>query len=231
MKEPLIKGKNIVKIFHDENSTYEALKGASLMVYEGEFIGISGSSGSGKTTLLGLLGCLELPTEGELDLFGFNVYELDDQAQSDLRLSKIGYIFQEHNLLPALTVYENLELPMRLLKKEAEEIQKRVDELLEVVELGELGTRYPSQLSRGQRQRIAAIRAFVNNPSVILADEPTSDLDPTNSSIILELLYNLNREKKTTIIMAATDPELFNGYTTRNLRLIDGKLHETTSNR
>jgi ABC-type lipoprotein export system ATPase subunit len=224
MQEPIIRTQGLKKQFRDENTVYDALKGVSFSVYEKEIIGLSGSSGSGKSTLLGILGCLETPTEGELTLFGYNVMKLNDKELSELRLRQIGFIFQEHNLLPALTVQENLELPLRLLNQDRLTRSGRVDELLEIVELEDLRDRYPSQLSRGQRQRIAAIRAFANEPRLILADEPTSDLDPENAEILLSFLKQLNKQKGTTVIIAATNPEIFHGITDRNLTLFDGKI-------
>ena len=227
MQEPIIRAKDLKKQFNDENTVYEALKGATFSIYEKEIIGLSGSSGSGKTTLLGILGCLEIPTEGELTVFGYNVMRLNDKELSELRLKQIGFIFQEHNLLPALTVQENLELPLRLLNQDKQTRGKRVDELLEIVELETLRDRYPSQLSRGQRQRIAAVRAFANQPRLILADEPTSDLDPHNAEILLQFLRLLNKQKGTTVIIAATNSDIFKEITDRNLELVDGKIYES----
>jgi len=230
MQEPIIRAQDLKKQFRDENTIYDALKGATFSVYEKEIIGLSGSSGSGKSTLLGIIGCLETPTEGELTLFGHNVMKLNDKELSELRLRQIGFIFQEHNLLPALSIQENLELPLRLLNQDQSTRRNRVDELLEIVELETLRDRYPSQLSRGQRQRIAAIRAFANQPKLILADEPTSDLDPDNAEILLQFLKLLNKQNGTTVIIAATNPDIFNQITERNLKLVDGKIkvpHQT----
>jgi len=230
MQKPIIRAQNLKKQFKDENTAYDALLGVTLTVYEKEIIGLSGSSGSGKSTLLGILGCLETPSEGELTLFGYNVMKLNDKELSELRLRQIGFIFQEHNLLPALTVQENLELPLRLLNQDKTTRRNRVDELLEIVELETLRDRYPSQLSRGQRQRIAAVRAFANQPKLILADEPTSDLDPENAEILLQFLRLLNKQNGTTVIIAATNPDICNQITERNLKLVDGKIkvpHQT----
>ena len=225
MAEPIIKTVNLSKTYGlDDGSGVKALDNVNLEVYESEIIGITGPSGSGKTTLLGVIGCLESPTSGELMLFGKDVGRLTDKQLSEIRLRRIGFIFQEHNLLPALTVHENLELPLYLAQVPRHERMERVKELLEVIDLEYLSSRFPSQLSRGQRQRIAAIRAFVNNPKIILGDEPTSDLDRENASILMRFLKRLNEENQTTIVLAATDEEAFHGVTGRGLHVIDGKV-------
>jgi putative ABC transport system ATP-binding protein len=218
---------NITKIYSDDqHGVFKALDDVSFEVSEPEILGISGPSGSGKTTLLSIIGLLEPPTSGTLKLLGKNTGTLDDSKLSEMRLHEIGMIFQEHNLLPALTVYENIELPLRLEKLPKNHRDDRIHELLEIVSLGDLGDRYPSQLSRGQRQRVAAVRAFANNPRIVLADEPTSDLDKENASILLDYLKFLYEEKGTTIIFAATDRDAFKPISTRRLRLVEGRLVE-----
>lgn len=224
MVEPLIKVEHLTKIFSDSLSEYKALDDISFTVQSSEILGISGPSGSGKTTLLSIIGCLEKPTSGSITLFGENVEKLDDKTLSNIRLNHIGFIFQEHNLIPALTVQENILLPLTLSKKDPKGNKKKVRELLEKVGLSQLEQRYPSQLSRGQRQRIAAIRALANDPKIILADEPISDLDPDNSEILLAFFKELNEKKGTTIIIGATKPEDFKGNTHRTIRLVEGRL-------
>ena len=150
---------------------------------------------------------------------------MNDSQLSQLRLREIGFIFQEHNLIPALTVNENIELPLTLLKRPKKERMNRVRELLKIVELENLGDRYPSQLSRGQRQRIAAVRALANEPKIIIGDEPTSDLDQQNAKILLDFLKHINQEKGTTLVLAATDREAFQGITTREVDLVEGRLN------
>jgi putative ABC transport system ATP-binding protein len=225
MQEIVIKAINLTKVFRDDLSDHIVLEDINLEVYSGEFIGISGVSGTGKSTFLSIIGGLEKATKGSLELFGENIDQMNDKQISDIRLNNIGFIFQEHNLLPALTVYENIELPLLLAKIQKKERLQRVRELLLIVGLEDLGKRYPSQLSRGQRQRIAAIRAFANNPKIILADEPTSDLDKDNAQILLTFLKTLNKEYGTTIIILATNPEVFIEYTSRNMRLEENRLY------
>ncbi len=225
MDTPQIKARRLSKTYMEKTeSQFKALDDISFDIYEGEIIGISGSSGSGKTTLLGILGCLETPSSGYYELFGQDVEKLSDRSLSEIRLQHLGFIFQEHNLLPALTVKENIELPLSLLGESRSLRADKVRELLQIVELDGYEDRYPSQLSRGQRQRIAAVRAFVNEPKLVLGDEPTSDLDPDNTGIVLDYLRKVNREMGTTIIIAVTTPDLLQGFSTRNLLLKDGKL-------
>jgi ABC-type lipoprotein export system ATPase subunit len=225
MQEIVIKAINLTKVFRDDLSDHIVLEDINMEVYTGEFIGISGVSGTGKSTFLSIIGGLEKATKGSLELFGENIDQMNDKQISEIRLNNIGFIFQEHNLLPALTVYENIELPLLLAKIQKKERLQRVRELLLIVGLEDLGKRYPSQLSRGQRQRIAAIRAFANNPKIILADEPTSDLDKDNAQILLTFLKTLNKEYGTTIIILATNPEVFIEYTSRNMRLEENRLY------
>lgn len=222
MDEPIIKVEHLTKIYPD--SDYRALDDISFTVKEGEVLGISGTSGSGKTTLLGIIGCLEKPTEGSITLFGEHIEKLDDQKLSQIRLREIGFIFQEHNLIPSLTVIENIMLPITLLRGRREMEKQNAIDLLRKVGLGELNNRYPSQLSRGQRQRIAAVRALVNKPRIVLADEPTSDLDPENARIILDFLSELNKSNGTTVIIGATDPGAFMSINSTSLKLKDGKI-------
>jgi ABC-type lipoprotein export system ATPase subunit len=222
MATPIIKARNIAKTYPDEE--FQALKGVELTVMESEVLGIIGSSGSGKTTLLSILGLLEKPTEGILEVFGEDAGKMSDRRQSEIRLRWIGFIFQDHNLLPALTVTENIDLPLSLTSLKTSERKDRIAELLSSVGMNELADRYPSQLSRGQRQRIAAVRALANNPELILADEPTSDLDPENAKILLNILREQNSLKGTTVIIASTDLETVKDYTTRNMRIEAGRL-------
>jgi ABC-type lipoprotein export system ATPase subunit len=224
MKEPLIKAKNLSKHFGGEGNLVKVLDDVCFEVFEKEIIGLSGSSGSGKTTLLSIIGGLEYPSSGVLEIFGNDINNLGDEKLSRIRLQDIGFIFQEHNLLPALTVEENIELPLTLLRVSAKERKTRVKDLLETVDLGEYSKRFPSQLSRGQRQRIAAVRAFVTGPRLILADEPTSDLDPDNARVLTDFLRYLNSVRGTTVIVAATDMMVFEGYATRTLKLVNGKI-------
>jgi putative ABC transport system ATP-binding protein len=227
MPEPIIVANNIIKVFLDAyDSEFTALHDLNLQINEGERLGITGASGSGKTTLLSILGCLEKPTSGTLTIYGRDTGNMNDEALSQLRLREIGFIFQEHNLIPALTIRENIELPLTLMKKPKKEREARIGELLKIVDLENLVDRYPSQLSRGQRQRIAAVRALANEPKIIIGDEPTSDLDKQNAGILLDFLKKINQQTGTTLILAATDREAFQGITSRELRLEDGEIRK-----
>jgi putative ABC transport system ATP-binding protein len=181
------------------------LRSVNLNVEEGDFISIRGRSGVGKTTLLKLIGLLESPDSGEVKFLGRIANKLSDCEKSELRLNYIGFIFQFFNLIPSLTVLENVELPLALAGVGRCERRRRVMELLEYFGLAGLAGRFPDTLSGGERQRIAVIRALANNPKIILADEPVSSLDDENSELLMELLTRINRERKVTIILTTTD--------------------------
>ena len=183
----------------------EVLKDVNLTAEEGEFISIRGKSGVGKTTLLKIIGLLETPDDGEVRLFGRKANMLNDSERSNLRLQNIGFIFQFFNLIPSLTVLENVELPLALAGINRQERRRRAHQLLEYFGLTGLAERFPETLSGGERQRIAIIRALANSPKIILADEPTSSIDDENSQLLMELLTKINRERKVTIILTTTD--------------------------
>jgi putative ABC transport system ATP-binding protein len=183
----------------------QVLKGVNLNVREGDFISVRGKSGVGKTTLLKLVGLLEEPDRGEVKLFGRAANRLSDNEKSELRLHHIGFVFQFFNLIPSLTVLENIELPLALAGANRQERRRRARELLEYFGLTSLAERFPNTLSGGERQRIAIIRALANSPKIILADEPTSSIDDENSQLLMELLTKINRERKVTIILTTTD--------------------------
>jgi putative ABC transport system ATP-binding protein len=203
----------------------EVLKGVSLTVGEGEFVSIRGKSGAGKTTLLKIVGLLESPDGGEIKLLGRAVNGLGDEEKSRLRLHSIGFVFQFFNLIPSLTVLENIELPLALAGVGKHERRRRAGELLEYFGLTGLAGRFPETLSGGERQRVAVIRALANSPKIILADEPTSSIDDENSQLLMELLKKINRERKVTIILTTTD--LYEKLpTNRDFILKDGRLTE-----
>jgi putative ABC transport system ATP-binding protein len=203
----------------------EVLKNINLTVKEGDFISIRGKSGVGKTTLLKIIGLLEIPDKGEVKLLGRKVNGLSDDEKSELRLHQIGFVFQFFNLIPSLTVLENIELPLALAGIDKHKRRQRVHELLEYFGLTSLEERFPETLSGGERQRIAIIRALVNNPKIILADEPTSSIDDENSQLLMDLLNKINKEKKVTIIMTTTD--LYEKLpTNRDFILKDGHIIE-----
>ncbi len=203
----------------------QVLRGVNLAVRQGEFISIRGKSGVGKTTLLKIVGLLETPDEGEVKLLGRTVNGLGDDGKSELRLHHIGFVFQFFNLIPTLTVLENIELPLALAGIGKHERRRRACELLEYFGLTGLAERFPETLSGGERQRIAIIRAIANSPKIILADEPASSLDDENSKLLMELLKKINRERKVTILMTTTD--LYEALpTNRDFMLKDGRLIE-----
>jgi len=186
-------------------STSEVLKGLSLTIKEGEFISIRGKSGAGKTTLLKIIGLLEPPSQGEIKLLGKNIHNLNDNEKSNIRLHHIGFIFQFFNLIPSLTILENIELPLALAGTNKQKRKEKAQELLEYFDLAHLAQRFPETLSGGERQRIAVIRALANNPKIILADEPTSSLDDENSTLLVGLFEKIKKERGTTIILTTTD--------------------------
>ncbi|MEM3829189.1 MAG: ABC transporter ATP-binding protein [Conexivisphaerales archaeon] len=188
--------------------TVQALRGVSFVVKEGEFLAVLGPSGSGKSTLLHLIGCLDRPDEGEIIIEGRNVLELSDDELADLRLKRIGFVFQFFNLLPRLTALENVELPLMLAGVSDKESREEAKKLLELVGLGERLNHRPSELSGGEQQRVAIARALINNPKLILADEPTGNLDTKSGWEIVNLMRRLNEEMKQTFIVVTHDPQI-----------------------
>jgi len=223
----IVKVKKVTKNYYNGSNYVQALKEVDLNIAESEFVSITGPSGSGKTTLLSIMGGLEKPTSGSVELFGKQIDSMSDRELSKLRLQEIGFIFQEHNLLPSLTIRENIELPMELAKTSTSMREKTIKELLDIVKLEHLADRLPSEISRGQRQRIAALRALANFPKIILGDEPTSDLDRENARILLEFLKKINELYRTTIIITSTDDTLHKEYTKRSVYILDGEIDDT----
>jgi putative ABC transport system ATP-binding protein len=202
--------------------TVHALRGVSFDVPEGDYISIMGPSGSGKSTLLNLLGCLDRPTAGRFELGDVDVSQMSDDRLAEIRATRIGFIFQSYNLLPALTVVENIQVPLYYSHRINAATHKRCLELAEMVGLGTRLKHRPTQLSGGQQQRVAIARSLVNDPEFILADEPTGNLDSTTSSEILDLLENLNRQGRT-IIMVTHEPDVAE-RTKRSIVLRDGQI-------
>ncbi len=201
-----------------------ALRGVTLDVAAGDFISIAGPSGSGKTTLLNLIGCVDTPTSGTVEVAGKDTLKLSERELTDLRLHTIGFIFQSFNLVAVLTVFQNIELPLLLQRTlSGSERAKRVMGLLEKVGLREYGNHRPSELSGGQRQRVAIARALVTRPQLVLADEPTANLDSVTGQNILDLMKELNRTEKTTFIFSTHDQSVM-AYANSIVRLADGKL-------
>jgi putative ABC transport system ATP-binding protein len=220
----IVSVKDAVKNYTLGKVEVPALRGVTLDVQTGDFISIAGPSGSGKTTLLNLIGCVDTPTSGTVEVAGKNTRELSERALTDLRLNTIGFIFQSFNLVSVLTVFQNCELPLLLQRSiGSDERKRRVDELLEKVGLREHAHHRPSELSGGQRQRVAIARALVTRPQLVLADEPTANLDSVTGQHILDLMRELNRTQGTTFIFSTHDQKVMS-YANTIVRLADGKL-------
>ncbi|MEM4469113.1 MAG: ABC transporter ATP-binding protein [Candidatus Nezhaarchaeales archaeon] len=206
----------------------KVLRSVTLKIRRGDFILIRGKSGAGKTTLLKIMGLMERPDSGELLISGRNVSELSDEEMSRIRLHDIGFVFQFFNLIPSLTVLENLELPLALAGVGRDERKRRALQLLDYFELRGLANRFPATLSGGERQRVAIARALINNPKIVLADEPTSSLDEENSMLVIDLLTKVNEERGLAIVMTTTDLHE-NVPANRDYVLKNGLLYERTS--
>ena len=213
----------LTKIYPMGEGTVTALEGVDFAVERGEFVAIMGPSGSGKSTLLHLLGGLDMPTSGEIILAGQALSQLSDDQITRFRLQKIGFIFQFNNLLPTLTAVENVALPLLIEGRPAAEYQSRLKDLMVLVGLEARAGHLPDQLSGGQQQRVAIARAFVNEPEIVLADEPTGNLDSRSGTSILELLRAACRELKATIVMVTHDPRAAS-YADRVVFLKDGQI-------
>jgi len=219
----IVEVKNLVKKFHIGTGFFTALNGVDITFSEGEFAGLVGPSGSGKTTLLNIIGSLDIPSEGEVVVLGKSVGKLSPKEAAQLRKTELGFIFQSYNLLPVYTVFENVEFPLLLMNMTADERKQRVLETLEWVGLTDKVKSRPSQLSGGECQRVAIARAMVKRPMLVLADEPTANLDSVNSHNILQTMEKLNKELKTSFIFATHDEKVI-GYLHRIIRMKDGKI-------
>lgn len=225
--EEIIKLKNVHKIYDMGETKVHALNDLDIKISQGEFVAIMGPSGSGKSTAMNLVGSLDIPTRGNIFLDGNNIANLHESDLAQIRGKKIGFIFQQFNLIPNLTAKENVILPMIFQGYSIEERNDRAKELLKLVELGERENHYPNQLSGGQQQRVAIARALANDPEVILADEPTGNLDTKTGEIVMEFLEKLHKQGKT-IIMVTHSPELAKKHAEIVYWLKDGKLEKTT---
>jgi len=220
----IIELKGVKKDYPLGNTIVHAVRGVDLCVEEGDFFSIVGPSGSGKTTLLNLIGCIDNPTEGSIKIHDQEITSMKDKDLTNLRLYKIGFIFQTFNLIPVLNVRENVEFPLLLMKKFSKaEIRKRAEKLIEEVGLKEYIDHRPAELSGGQRQRVAIARALVTNPDIVLADEPTANLDSETGANILELMKELNEIEKTTFIFSTHDPDVLK-YAKDVVKIRDGMI-------
>ena len=218
----LIELKDVYKIYPMGDETVHALDGVSLSIDQGEFVAIVGSSGSGKSTAMNIIGCLDVPTSGSYHLGGVDVSTMDDDQQAEIRNKMLGFIFQQYNLIPKLSVLENVELPLLYAGVPAEERRDRAIRSLERVGLADKWKHLPSQLSGGQQQRVSIARALAGSPSVILADEPTGALDSRTGREVLSFLKQLNREGDTVVLI--THDNSIAVRADRIIRLQDGRI-------
>src|SRR5690554_5995031 len=211
------------KVYGSKGNAYTALDDISLTVHEGEFVGIMGPSGSGKTTLLNMLATIDQPTAGSIIIDGLNIVQMKEAQLSSFRRDKLGFIFQDFNLLDTLTVKENILLPLALAKMNVQELERRVDEIADKFGIRSILEKYPYHISGGQKQRTAASRAIVSKPSLVLADEPTGSLDSKSATDLLESLKDLNEQDQATILMVTHDA-FAASYCKRVIFIKDGKM-------
>lgn len=219
----ILQATNVNKIYGTKDNRFTALQEINLSIEKGEYVGIMGPSGAGKSTLLNIFSTIDTPTSGEITIDGQNIAAMNEERLSDFRRNKLGFIFQDYNLLDTLTVKENILLPLALSKVPIAEIEKRVEEIADTFGIREILNKYPYHISGGQKQRAAASRAIVSNPSLILADEPTGALDSKSATGLLESLSQLNQNNQATILMVTHDAYAAS-YCKRVIFINDGKL-------
>lgn len=220
MTDWVVDARDITKVYEMGDVQVHALRGLSIQIAKGEIIAIMGPSGSGKSTLMNILGCLDRPTSGEYYLDGESVASMTDDQLAGVRNRKVGFVFQSFNLLPRATALANVELPLRY-AQDGQNRRQRATEALEAVGLGDRISHRPNELSGGQQQRVAIARALVNEPAIIMADEPTGNLDTKSGDEVMDILLKLNREHGTTLIVVTHDPEIA-AYTKRMVFIRDG---------
>ncbi len=221
----IIKTEKLEKTYSDNGVPVHALRGIDIEIKKGEYLVIAGPSGSGKTTLLNVLGALDKPSVGSVFFEDKNLADLSKSELSDFRLKNLGFIFQAYNLIPVLTALENIEFSMMLLGISEKERHRRAKDLLKELGIEELADKRPNEMSGGQQQRVAVARAIVNNPTVVLADEPTANLDSKTGGALLDLMEKMNREKNITFIFSSHDKQVID-RAKRLLILKDGKISE-----
>ncbi|PLX19475.1 MAG: phosphonate ABC transporter ATP-binding protein [Salinivirgaceae bacterium] len=224
----MIKIENLKKVFTTEDIETYALNGVNIHVQEKEFVAIMGPSGCGKSTLLNIVGLLDNPTEGSYVFNNIEVAKLKEKDRTQFRKGNIGFVFQSFNLIDELSVFDNVELPLIYLKMKASERKKKVDEVLQRMKIGHRAKHFPQQLSGGQQQRVAIARAVVMNPKLILADEPTGNLDSKNGVEAMELLTELNKEGATIIMVTHSERDA--NFAHRTINLFDGQVIRETQN-
>lgn len=225
MTDQVVQVENLTKVYRMGEVEVHALRGLSLQIQRGEITAIMGPSGSGKSTLMNIIGCLDHPTSGEYLLDGENVARMNDDQLAKVRNRKVGFVFQSFNLLPRATALANVEMPLRYSGVRNGSRRQKAREALEAVGLGDRISHRPSELSGGQQQRVAIARALVNEPAIIMADEPTGNLDTTSGKEIMDLLVGLNQERGTTLIIVTHDSEIAS-RTNRIIHIRDGHVEE-----
>lgn len=224
MTNDLLRVSNVSKEYKMDGITFTALEGISLSIKKGDFVAIMGPSGSGKSTLMHIIGCLDRPTSGTVFIENRDIFKANDQELAQVRNTHIGFVFQQFNLLRRTSTLENVELPLVYANLTVSDRKKKAKSMLEEVGLGDKLTNFPSQLSGGQQQRVAIARALVTNPSIVLADEPTGNLDSQSGRDIMDILVRLHREGRTIILV--THDENIARYAKRVIRMIDGKISD-----
>jgi putative ABC transport system ATP-binding protein len=226
----IVSCRDVVKDYHLGKVVVHALRGITLDVEAGEFLSIAGPSGSGKTTLLNLIGCVDTPTSGQVTVAGEDTNKLSERKLTELRLHKLGFIFQGFNLVSVLSVFQNIEFPLLLQGgMTSGERKKRIEELLEQVGIPEYAKHRPNELSGGQRQRVAIARALVTKPAIVLADEPTANLDSVTGQNIIDVMKDMNKKQGTTFIFSTHDYKVVQ-HASAVIKVADGKFVERTTN-
>ena len=225
MADIVVKLENVVKTYSMGESEVHALRGISFQIEQGEFLSIMGPSGSGKSTCMNMIGCLDRPTSGLVEINGEETAKMTEKELAVLRNQTVGFVFQQYHLIPSMNVLENVMLPLKYAHVERSERIERAEVALEAVGLGERMKHRPHELSGGQKQRVAIARAMVTQPKILLADEPTGALDSTTGKQVMELFRQINTEKGTTIIIVTHDPRIGES-TKRCIRILDGQIQE-----
>lgn len=228
--KPILSFKNVWKVYHVGEVDVTALQGIDMSIKHGEFVAVTGKSGSGKSTMMNLMGCLDLPSKGEIFLDGQDIANMSESSLAEVRGRKIGFVFQQFHLISTLTALQNVMLPMELQDEDTEVAKARAMKLLEMVGLGDRVHHLPSQLSGGQMQRVAIARALTVNPEIILADEPTGNLDSATEKFIIDFLHKLHTEHHKTIIIVTHEGELAQ-RAQRIIRLKDGQIEKIINRR
>ena len=225
MSDIVVKLDNVVKTYSMGESEVHALRGISFQIEQGEFLSIMGPSGSGKSTCMNMIGCLDRPTSGIVEINGKETAKMTEKELAVLRNQTVGFVFQQYHLIPSMNVLENVMLPLKYAHVEHSERVERAEEALEAVGLGDRLKHRPHELSGGQKQRVAIARAMITQPKILLADEPTGALDSTTGKQVMELFRKINQEQGTTIIIVTHDPRIGES-TKRCIRILDGQIQE-----